>query len=386
MRVFHYTAFTSGFVNSWQMPHIVDELARAGHEVRFFNGAEAIGREGSAAEYSQALLDAFKAEHAEAPYDLFFAVAQDALLSDDAVREIRKMGVPTLHLSCDDLSHPFRVEKLASAFDVHWSTVRESKARIEGMGGNVTVLPWGTNPHLFRPVPGADDKVIAFMGTPYGARARHLANLAQAELPVRIYGQAPTEMYGDIATVNHPIARAISTFGESWKRTVKGLSFPEGRQIIYAALKRSVQESLSKPPELTLPPEAYERRPSPSFAEMGQAFGESALSLGSTELASTHTLRRPLLFIRLREFEAPMCGAVHVANRSPELMEYFEEDKEMIFYDSQEDLVDKVRFWLDPKRDGARQQIRAAARARSEGEHCWLHRFRAIGPQLGLSF
>ncbi len=386
MRIFHYTAFTRGFVNSWQTPHIVDELTHAGHDVRFFNAAQEIGRAGTAAEYSQALIDAFRAEHAKNGYDLFFAVAQDALLTADAVQDIRRMGVPTLHLSCDDLSHPFRVTKLASAFDIHWSTVRESKARIESYGGKVVVLPWGTNPHVFRPEKVQEDSVISFMGTPYGARARHLANLAAAGLPVRIYGQAPSQMYGDIAAVNHPLARIFATFGESWKRTVKGLSFPEGRQIIYAALVRSVQETVGNPPEKTLGPEAYELRESPTFENMGQAFSATALSLGSLELASTHVLKNPLLFIRLREFEAPMCGAVHVANRLPELAEYFEEDREMIYFASQEELADKVRFWLSPKRDTARAQIRLAARQRGEGEHTWLHRFRTLGHELGLSF
>lgn len=386
MRIFHYTAFSGGYVNSWQYDHIVDELSRAGHDVRFYNAIAELGCEGSAAEYSERLLDALKKDHETRGIDLFFAVAQDALITPEAVGEIRAMGIPTLHLSCDDLSHPFRIRKIAPAFDVNWSTVRESRARLESYGATVRVLPWGTNPHFFRPETVDEERVICFMGTPYGARGRHVANLAQAGVPVRVYGSSSDEMYGRIARVNHPMFRAVKYAGENWQRITRGMAFPEGRKIIGAVLWRSVDEMLRTPPEKALRPGDVDYRPSVPFTEMGRAYSRAGLSLGSIELASTYVLPHPLLFIRLREFEVPMCGGVHLVNRFPEMLEYFEEDREMLYYSSTEELIDKARFWLDRARDGARSEIRVAARRRAEGEHTWLHRFRALGPDLGLKF
>lgn len=386
MNILYYTAYAGGFVNSWQPHHIVDELQRAGHRVSFLNPVETLGRTGSAAEYSQVLLDEARKMHAGSGIDFFFAVAQDALLLPSAVLEIRKMGIPAVHLSCDDLSHPFRIEQIASSFDINWSTVRESRARIESYGATVKVMPWGANPHVFKPVETPEDRVISFIGSPYGARGNHIAVMAEAGLPVRVYGKSTAELYQTVAKINHPIVRALSNSRETWQRTVKGLSFPEGRRILAAILLRSLKETFVKPPEKRLPDNAVEYKPSPSFDELGAALNTTALSLGSIELSSTYLFRDPLLFIRLREFEVPMCGGVHLVNRFPELCEYFEEDKEMLFYGSQEELIDKARFYLAPERDAARRAIRQQARKRAVAEHTWLHRFRAIGADLGLKF
>ena len=104
---------------------------------------------------------------------------------------------------------------------------------------------------------------------------------------------------------------------------------------------------------------------------MVRCLNEFAISLGSIELASTYVLKKPLLFIRIREFEAPMSGAVHLVNRMPELEEYFEEDQEMLFYDSVPEMIDKARFYLSPERDTLRQSIRKQARRRAEADHGW---------------
>ena len=103
-------------------------------------------------------------------------------------------------------------------------------------------------------------------------------------------------------------------------------------------------------------------------------------------LGGVVVLTNPIYFIRFREFEAPMAGGVHLANRFPELQEYFEEDREMLFYGSMEELVDKARFYLAPERDTERRQIGQRAAARARAEHTWLHRFRRIGDVLGLDF
>ena len=81
-----------------------------------------------------------------------------------------------------------------------------------------------------------------------------------------------------------------------------------------------------------------------------------------------------------------MSGGVHLVKRFPELEEYFEPDREMLFYDSPEELVDKAKFYLRPAQDQARQRIRERARIRSVADHTWLARFRRIGDELGLAF
>lgn len=384
MKIIHYCAHAGGFVYEWHRYHMISELEAAGHQVIDINPVEILGRIGSPDEYSEITVDKVREIYDRAGCDLFFATATDETIRPGAIKEIGRKGIATLNLSCDDLSHPFRVRAISSSFDLTWTTVRENQHILRSYGANVFAMPWGANPHVFKPADVKEDSVVGFVGSCYGARARNLAVLANAGLPVRVYGQPPTGIYG-AAPVNHPLVRALYNVGDAWSRVYQSLFFSSGRRCLLGSLKRSVVETFTTPPEKAIPANRIEYLPGPSFQELGTRFSQLAISLGSIELSSTYSLKKPLLFIRLREFEVPMCGGVHLANRLPELGEYFEEDKEMLFYGDLEELIDKARYYLAPERDHQRQKIREHARKRALAEHTWLHRFGRAWQFMGLA-
>jgi glycosyltransferase involved in cell wall biosynthesis len=295
------------------------------------------------------------------------------------------MGVPTVNLDMDDLTHPYRVRALTPAFDLVWTAVRENLEVIRGYGARKLVqMPFAANPHTFHPAATTDEvRAVCFVGACYGARARAIGSLARAGIPARVYGSSPAEVYGG-ERIPAPALRALFYWQEGWERLFKSVTYGTGRACIRAGLKRSLEMLYRDLPEKRLAdgPVAYE--PGPTFDQMPAYMSRAALSLGSMEVASTFVLDPPLFAIRFREFEAPMCGAVHLANAYPELKEYFEEDREMLFYEGFEDLVDKARFWLDPARDAQRREIRRRARARAEADHTWRHRFQRCFDELGV--
>ena len=59
-----------------------------------------------------------------------------------------------------------------------------------------------------------------------------------------------------------------------------------------------------------------------------------------------------------RTFEIPACGSMMIADRTGEHQEFFEEGKEAEFFDSQNELIDKVNFYL--KNENARMFIARA--------------------------
>lgn len=366
--------------------HIVDELRRAGHEVLSIDPAALLGRFDSAAAYGAVTLEMVKRFHAKGGCDLFFSGAVDDTLDPDAVRAISDLGIPTVNLNFDDLSHPYRVRRLMPAYDLVWTTVAENMHLIRRYGARqVMHMPFAANPAAFRPVPGGDtdNRRVVFLGSCYGARFRSVCRLAQAGVPVTATGQSPFTYYGD-AKAPAPLLKALGSKADGWRRGAESMAYASGRACVRAALWRTVETWFRDVPERRPHDGPIRYEPGPPFEEMAGIFSRTALSLGSLELASTFVLKKPLLFIRLREFEVPMCGGIHLANASPELMSYFEPDREMLFYGSPEEMIDKARHYLDPARDSRRAEIRRAARARAAGEHSWSARFARVFAALGI--
>lgn len=391
LRIIHYNAggpeFTGReFQYDAHHVHMIDELRRRGHEVLHINPAALLGRYGTPEEYRPVTVDAVKTFQSEGGCDLFFATAVDHSFDPDTARDISALGIPTVNLGMDDYSHPYRVEAVTPAFDLIWTTEPANWDIIQSYKPRKLIhMPFAANPHTFRPEGEETERAMCFIGACYGARARAIAMLAQADLPIRVYGNSPMAIYGEgTSSKSLPAVRALLNYRDGWHRMWNSLKFPAGRACVRGALTRTVENVFKDLPEKHPKDGNVEYRPGPSYDEMPAVFGTTALSLGSTDLASTFVLKKPLYFLRFREFEAAMSGAAHVVNRGKELPDYYAEDREMIFYDSFEELVDKTRFWLDPKQDSARLRIREAARARSLAEHTWCHRFQRVFDELGL--
>lgn len=384
MRILYYD-FGDGFLADHHIFHAIDELTRKGHDVIYVNPMKEIGATASLDACCELLLDRVKSEHEKAGIDLFFSVSWDNSLTPETVKEISRLGIPTVSFSTDDLSHPFRVEKVTSAFDLCWSSARESNGILRGYGAKEVIsMPFAANPYWYHPVSVPEQDCICFIGTAYGARARGIATMAQAGVPVHVHGASPMEVYGK--NKGNPITRAMTNLNDASERFFKGMAVPGGRKCIKSAFLRSAQELISRPPEKDPTKGSVTYLGGAGFEEMAEIFSQSALSFGSIEVASTFVLKDPLMFIRVREFEVAMSGGVHLVNRFAELEEYFEDGVEMLYYDSFEELIDKARFYLDPARKSTRQKIREAAAKRALGEHTWTHRFEKVGERLGLSF
>jgi len=98
------------------------------------------------------------------------------------------------------------------------------------------------------------------------------------------------------------------------------------------------------------------------------------LAFLNREVGDTHTTRT---------FEIPACGVLMIAERTTQQMELFEEDKEAVFFETEEEMVDKVEFYLGNER--ARERIAAAGRARCIRANCtWQHRVSALVQALGF--
>ena len=81
--------------------------------------------------------------------------------------------------------------------------------------------------------------------------------------------------------------------------------------------------------------------------------------------------------VTTRTFEIPACGSLLLAERTDDHRALFEEDAEAVYFESTDELVDKIRFYL--AHDAERERIAAAGRSRFERSgYTRVNRFREI--------
>ena len=117
--------------------------------------------------------------------------------------------------------------------------------------------------------------------------------------------------------------------------------------------------------------------------ELIQLYSRSHISLGFLEVYDQHDPSRAVTqHLHLREFEAPMSGALYCTGYSDELTEFFEPDKEVLTYRSRHELLDKISYYLTHPQEGSK--IREAGRRRALFDHTYHRRFEKLSEIVGL--
>jgi spore maturation protein CgeB len=116
--------------------------------------------------------------------------------------------------------------------------------------------------------------------------------------------------------------------------------------------------------------------------ELVKMYSRSHISLGFSEVQHRQTgeIKR---HVRLRDFEAPMSGALYFTGYQEELAEYYEIGEEIVCYDTKEELLGKVRYYLSHESEAER--MREAGLRRARRDHTWEDRFRQLFEAIGLS-
>jgi spore maturation protein CgeB len=109
--------------------------------------------------------------------------------------------------------------------------------------------------------------------------------------------------------------------------------------------------------------------------DMIKLYSQSKINLGFLEVFAlnndTHSYIKQHL--HLREFEIPMSGGLYFTNYSEELSEHYVPDKEVIVFNNENELLDKVTFFLNnPK---LANSVREAGHRRALNCHTYQKRF-----------
>ena len=361
-----YAFSTIDYAKLWQKVHFIDELKHYNVETILFNSY--IYQEIS--KYQLEIIDFVKKHQSEISF--FITADTGKRIYPETLNELRKLNIPSILLCYDNLSMPYLHQNICKYFDVVWITSRETEGLFKKWGANTIFMPYAANPYMFYPQNVNEIESVGFIGSIYGARGHKLNQIAYQNIPLNLYTG-----YSLLTNQKRKMDKTsiLNEIRELVLKSSKLIRFHEGRLLLKADIKKSVKTIFSSKERLH---QAININNSPTFEEMNLLYSKFALSLGIIETWNTYLLKNPLFKIHLRTFEIPMCGGLQIVNRTDELREYFEEDKEILLYGSEEEMIDKMKYYLSPDRSKVRLKMKKAARARSEADHTWLRRFEKI--------
>lgn len=368
MRILYFFQELPTPMFKWQRTHLIDELMRNGHSIETLNPL----MYNSPQEANEVLCKFIQTQS----YDMFFTnICYYKMLFKESIEYIHSKGIPTVCLRCDNLVIPYNDTELASLFDLVWLTSIETQHLYEKWGARTVFLPYAANPFTFAPGDEANVNRVCFIGTPYGSRSIMINTLTRADVEVDLYYGGNVRNQGPSFVPQYEILKP-SKYSTHFNR----LKFAEGRKLLWGALvnKFSGQTQIDENRNLY-------KFPSIQPDQISSYYSKYNLCLASTSTNHTDALKNPLKIVNLRNFEIPMSGGIQICKYNPELAEYFEPNKEIIFYNTNDELVDKALYYTKKAKEREINSIKSNARKRAESDHTWMRRFDVIFKELGIN-
>ena len=307
-------------------------------------------------------------------YDLFMTPHTEKDLYIDTLSQIKRKSIPTLLICFDNLTVPYNHKNICKFFDLVWLTSYETKYMFDKWGANSIFLPYAANPDLCDIGITSDIPKVLFIGTVYGSRACMINGLLKKNIPVTLHTAQQVR--------NAHKVKSDVNYKELLESGINMLSYPIGRKLLYASIKNK----LLKQSVLDFDNSNLEINSSLPFMQMMETYPKYALSLASMSNRHTGILKKPVNIVNLRSFEIPAAGGLQFCSYNKELAEYFEQDKEAIYYLNENEMIEKALFYLDPKREKLRFKMKRAAKMRARNEHTWFCRFKKVFERLGIVY
>jgi spore maturation protein CgeB len=291
------------------------------------------------------------------------------MIEPSVIDQIRKTGVPTCNFSCNNVHQFQMVDDLSPHFDFNLHAEKDVKEKFISIGANPIWWPMASNPKYFKPKDIKRVYDVTFVGANYALRSQYITHLLVNNIDVHAFGPK-WNMVGR-TKLRNIVKRLLYT-----KKTALASSLEE-------KVKSSTFLSEFDLNNVMIKMFPYNFHSSVSDEELINLYSSSNISLGFLEVFDRHDPSRPVMqHLHLREFEAPMCGALYITGYMKELEEFFEPEKEIITYRNRYELLDKVNYYLVNPEKG--EKIRQAGYRRAITQHSYHNRFRMLFKQIGL--
>jgi spore maturation protein CgeB len=353
---------------SFEHFNFYDTLIKMGNEIIYFDPV-ILTRKYGRQEMNRKLVETVKAENP----DCLFCVLFGEELDRQVMRDIsRKSNVVTLNWFCDDHWRFNTLTKFwAPCFAWSITTDENSLPRYGKIRCKQVILSqWACNHFLYKNhgLPLTHD--VSFVGRPHKERIPVFELIRRKGIDIKIWG---TGM--ELGRLDQE--DMIKVFNQS-RINLNLTASPEPELSLYARtrriLRRWTSNTLDKMPGGNTMKTALRRqRP---------AQGSSGKRAHVDSPSSTSHARRYLDQIKGRNFEVPGCGGFLLTKKVDFFGKYYEIGKEVGCYDDMNDLMDKIRYYLDHEEE--RGRVARAGYERTVREHTYVHRFCEIFDRTGL--
>jgi len=315
------------------------------------------------------------AEHEKTPIDLFLSYFYPQQVDTAAIEQFQKKGIPCVNFFCDNVRDFTKLPSQFKPFALHWVPEFEAlplykRAALPYI--NAPMPCW--IPPDVRTVPSVESEPPTFIGSSDILRQDLLgkAILEGADFLVRGAGWAQDE------TISAAPAQ---------KSEKKSLSTLINNQVSFVKL-HGVRGLLQKVDlrfrPIHPPPIAPSKVGGPvSNSDYVRVTREASVILGVNRVPLAYrSLRRPLVYSRLRDLEVPMMGGCYLTEWTQGLEQMYELGAEIETYRTTEELKDK----LDKlQRDASlRATMRQKGQRRALTDHTVGHSVSRIKAQLGI--
>jgi len=310
------------------------------------------------ARYSELLVQDVRRAYSHEGLDLFIAYVWDIHVLPDAIHQIRSLGVPTVLFYCN-AAHQFHlVAKIAPSFDYCMVPEREALMKYRAVGANPIHIQMAADPEMYRPFDVPRLYEATFVGQMYFNRSDYVGYLIWHGVDVRVWGPGWLQAHEWIRRAG-PARRARHFLGNLQKTIQRQFGMTP---TWYPVPKRNCGGILSDEEIVRIPSQCH-----------------IALNFSEVQDEVTGEIKR---HIRLRDFEVPMSGGLLLTGYQDELAEYYDIGREILCYDSKEELLDKCRYYLSHPQEA--EAIRWAGYRRARREHTWANRFQQLFDQIGI--
>ena len=313
---------------------------------------------------SQNLISQIKKAHKEKPIDLFFSYFYDACVLPETIKEIKSLGIKTINWYCNGSYQLDLVSQISPYYD--YCLVPE-KFRIEDykkLGANPIYCQEAANQNIYKPYDLPKNFDVTFIGQAYGERPDYIKHILENNINIKVFGFGWDNFTEKTLSQNYS-KKLKKLFS---KDILKSIEYR-----INTLLKKQNKTEIFEAYKITIPNNIIGHILSDE--EMIKMYSRSKINLGFSSCGNTH-LKNKILQVRLRDFEIPMSSGFYMTEYIEELEEFFEIGKEIVCYKNKEDLIDKIKYYLN--HDSEREKIRIAGKSRCLKDHTWHKRFNMV--------